>query len=81
MSRSSFELHGAKVTERGVQTVRIVPTFDVLEDSRASLSTCLKLDVGAFRFESAEEAFHRRIVEATAPPAHADLAMEGSQGL
>ena len=81
MSQFAFELHGTEVAERGVQTVTIVPTFDVLEDGRASLGPCVKLPISAFDLERAEKAFHRSIVETIAGAAHADLAMIGSQAL
>ena len=81
MSRFEFELDGAEVAERGVQPLAIVPTFDVLEDGGASLGPRGELPIGAFSLEGAEKAFHRRIVEAIADTAHADLAVMGSQAL
>ena len=81
MSRFEFELHGAEVAERGVQTLTIVPSFDVLEDGCVSSSSRLKLPISAFGLECAEKAFHGRVVKAIAGAAHADLAMLDSQSL
>jgi hypothetical protein len=52
MTRFEFELHGAEVAHRGVQTMTIVPAFDVLEDGRASLGTCGELRSGTLGFEN-----------------------------
>src|SRR5215211_9511118 len=49
MSRFEFELLWAEVAESGVQTLTIVPSFDVLEDGCASLSPSGELPSGAFR--------------------------------
>ena len=81
MSRFEFELRGAEVAERGVQTLTIVPTFDVDEDGGASLGTRVKGCLSTFGFERAEKAFHGSIVETIADPAHADLAVIDGQGV
>jgi len=81
MTRFAFELYRAEVAERGVQTLTIVPSFDVLEDGRASLAPGVKLLIGTFALERAEKAFHGCVVKAIAGAAHADLAMLGSQGM
>lgn len=81
MSRILFELRWAKVAERGVQTLTIVPSFDVLEDGGAGMSACVELFIGAFGLEGTEKAFHGGIVKTVSTAAHADLAMISGQVL
>src|SRR6266536_2127832 len=81
MTRFAFELRRTKIAERGVQTLTIVPSFDVLEDGGAGVSACVKLLIGAFGLESAEKAFHRCIVKTVSGAAHADLAVMSRQAL
>ena len=81
MTRFEFELHGAEVAQRGVQTLTIVPAFDVLEDGCASLGTCGELRSCALGFESREKAFHGGIIEAITDAAHTDQAMMSGQVL
>jgi len=64
-----------------MQTLAIVPSFDVLEDGGASQCPRGKLIGGAFKLEGAEEAFHRGIVVTIPDSTHADLAVIGSQGV
>lgn len=75
MSRFAFELCRAEVAKRRVQTLPIVPSFDVLEDGGVSLRSRLKGLIGAFGLERAEKTFHGSVVKAIANPAHADLAV------
>ena len=75
MTRFLFELRWTKIAERGVQTLTIVPSFDVLEDGSVGVSACVKLLIGAFGLERAKKTFHGSIVKAIANPAHADLAV------
>ena len=79
MSRFAFELHGTQIVQSRVQTLPIVPSFDVLEDSRASLCSRIKGMICTFGLERAEKAFHGSIVEAIADPAHTDLAVMSGQ--
>src|SRR5512145_3325847 len=79
MSRFAFELHRAQVVQSRVQTLPIVPSFDVLEDGGASLRSRSKGLICAFGLKCAKKAFHGSIVEAIADPAHADLAVTGGQ--
>ena len=81
MSRFAFELCRAEIVQGRVQTLTIVPSFDVLEDGGASLSPGVKLFIGTFGLESAEKAFHGGVVEAIAGVAHADLAIISGQAL
>ena len=81
MTRFEFELDGAEVAQRRVQTLTIVPSFDVLEDGRTSLGPGGELRIGAFSLECAEKAFHSGIVEAIPDAAHADLAVISGQAL
>src|SRR5512143_3990763 len=81
MTRFSFELDRAKVVQGRVQTLPIVPSFDVLEDSGASLGSGIKLMICTFSLERAEKAFHGSVVEAIADPAHTDLAVIRGQVL
>jgi hypothetical protein len=64
-----------------MQTLPIVPSFDILEEGDASLRSRIKLMISAFGLESAEKAFHGSVVEAIAGPAHADLAVINGQTL
>ena len=64
-----------------MQTLPIVPSFDVLKDSGASLRSGIKLMICTFSLEGAEKAFHCSIVEAIADPAHTDLAVMSGQAL
>jgi hypothetical protein len=59
----------------------IVPSFDVLEDGGASLSSRRKGLICAFDLERAEKTFHGRVVKAIANPAHADLAVMSGEAL
>jgi hypothetical protein len=62
-----------------VQTLPIVPSFDVLEDGSASLRSRIKLMICTFSLECAEKAFHSSVVEAIANPAHTDQTVINSQ--
>src|SRR6266498_2294283 len=73
MTRNLFELRRTKIAEQGVQTLTIVPSFDVLEDGGTGVSACVKLLNSTFGLESAEKAFHRCIVKTVSGAAHADL--------
>src|SRR5512138_2407824 len=81
MTRFTFELDWAKVVQGRVQTLPIVPSFDVLEDGGASLGSRIKLMICTFDLESAEKAFHGSVVEAITNPAHANLAVISGQAL
>src|SRR5512141_2415576 len=81
MSRVVFEFHGTAIAERGMQTLAIVPSFDVLEDGGASQCPRSKRIGGAFKLEGAEEAFHRSIVVTISDSTHANLAVINSQTL
>lgn len=81
MTRLEFELQRAEIAESGVQTLTIVPTFDVLEDGCSSLGTRGKLRNGTLGLESGEETFHGSIVEAVSDAAHADLTLMSCQAL
>lgn len=81
MTRFEFELHGAEIAKRGMQTLTIVPAFDVLEDGGTGLGTRGELCLGAFGLEGREKAFHGGVVETIADAAHADLAVLSDQVL
>ena len=81
MSRFAFELDWAQVVQGRVQTLPIVPSFDVLEDSGTSLRSRIKLMICTFSFKGAEKAFHSSVIEAIADPAHTDLAVISDQVL
>jgi hypothetical protein len=73
MTRFAFELDRAKIVQGRVQTLPIVPSFNVLKDGRASLRSRIKRLISAFGLEGTEKAFHGSVVEAIADPTHADL--------
>ena len=79
MSRIEFELDGTEIAQRRVQTLAIVPSFDVFKEGCAGLSPRGKALAGTFGFERAEKALHGCVVKAISNPAHTDLAVVGRQ--
>ncbi len=81
MSGFRFKLHRAKIAQRGMQSLAVIPGFDIGKEGRARRGTAWERLGGAFGFESGEETLHSSIVVAIANPAHADFALMHCQAV
>jgi hypothetical protein len=62
MSRKLLKFDWTAVVHCGVQTLAIVPNFDVFKDCCSGQGPTSKLSGHTFGFQTAEETFHDRII-------------------